>query len=61
MNFDHLMLFIVILVIFLFYAHSVGINHGDLTRDDCPVCGPHPFPGIRDEGCLDPKYNCPRR
>lgn len=28
--------------------------------DDCPICGPHPFPGIRDEGCFDPRYNCPR-
>jgi len=29
--------------------------------DDCPVCGPSPFVGIRDEGCLLPGSNCPRR
>ncbi len=26
----------------------------------CPVCGWDYSPGIRDEGCFFPEYNCPR-
>lgn len=32
-----------------------------MAEVDCSVCGPHPFPGIRDEGCLEHSSNCPRK
>lgn len=29
-------------------------------RPRCPICGLREFPGIRDEGCFNPLYQCPR-
>jgi hypothetical protein len=39
---------------------KTAIQPDERKTEDCPVCGPHPSPGIRDEGCFDPRYDCPR-
>lgn len=43
-------------------AEIVDVRHNAVAppAGDCAVCGPHPFPNIRDEGCLLDDCKCPR-
>jgi hypothetical protein len=57
---------ITIVLLFLtgLFSYAAGFVRSGVSRkraeDDCSVCGPNPFSGIRDEGCLLPGSGCPR-